>query len=142
MARSTRLEPATLKAALRERGLKATASRIACLRFLAARATPVTHRELSEALARSGHDRATFFRNLNDFVLVGLARRTILGGQWRFERIERDEPNHAHFVCASCGDVTCVRDVHVTFRAARLPHALKAERYEIQLRGTCDRCTP
>ena len=139
--RSIHVELATLKATLRERGLKATASRIACLRYLAEHSSPVTHRELSDALARSGLDRATLFRNLNDLVVVGLARRTIIGGAWHFERRSDDEANHAHFVCEACGEVTCVRGVRVTVRAATAPRALKTERFEIHLSGTCDRCT-
>src|SRR6185295_16238667 len=77
----------TLKAAVREAGLRATPSRIAVLHLLRSAGSPVSHSEVVAKLASQAWDPATIYRNLTDLADVGLARRTDVGDHvWRFRR--------------------------------------------------------
>ncbi|MDI3286692.1 Fur family transcriptional regulator [Polyangium sp. 15x6] len=147
MARST--DPPNideLRSLVRNKGLRATAPRLAVLRRLLAQKTPVSHGDLCAELAPEGWDRATIYRNLIDLTEVGLVRRTDVGDHvWRFELVreggEHDSGTHPHFVCNSCGEVACLPDEIVEVKPARgIPRALRKKGLEIQFRGTCDRC--
>jgi len=135
-----------LRAQLREKGLRATASRVAVLERLQQVTTPVSHAELAAELSPRGWDRATIYRNLIDLTEVGLVRRTDVGDHlWRFElRDESDRhgnDEHPHFVCDACGDILCLPDQVVQIKAARgAPRSLRRKGIQIQLKGRCDRC--
>jgi Fur family ferric uptake transcriptional regulator len=134
-----------LRAQLREKGLRATASRVAVLERLQGATTPVSHAELAAELSPRGWDRATIYRNLIDLTEVGLVRRTDVDHVWRFEL--RDESalhgmvEHPHFVCDACGDILCLPDESVQIKAARgAPRSLRRKGLQIQIKGRCDRC--
>lgn len=135
-----------LRGKLRERGLRATAPRIAVLQTLARHGRPATHAELAAELAGDGWDRATVYRNLVDLTEAGFARRVDMGDHlWRFELIDggavHAEAEHPHFLCDSCGEVACLpRDAVQVTPSARAPRALKKRSFQIQLKGRCDRC--
>jgi Fe2+ or Zn2+ uptake regulation protein len=64
---------------------------------------------------------------------------------WRFEWIGRERHNdaiHPHFICGTCGTVTCLPEDAVSVRVPRgAPRALKKRRgIAVQLRGVCDAC--
>ena len=64
---------------------------------------------------------------------------------WRFEwvRSERHgEAAHPHFICGSCGTVTCLPEDAVSVRVLPgAPRALKKRKgVMVQLRGLCDAC--
>lgn len=132
---------------LRDAGLRATASRVAVLRLLHAAKAPLSHAEVSDALAKDGWDRATLYRNLLDFSKVGLAKRADLGDHvWRFElpsgKHDHDD-HHPHFVCNSCGVVECIADLVLTLpTSAPAPKSIRAREVEVQITGRCDRCGP
>src|ERR1044071_10164046 len=87
----------TLKAAVREAGLRATPSRIAVLHLLRSTGSPVSHSEVVARLASQSWDPATIYRNLTDLADVGLARRTDVGDHlWRFEAITGTHQAGAH----------------------------------------------
>lgn len=79
---------------------------------------PESHADVSEALADKGFDRATIYRNLTELTEAGLVSRVELGDHvWRFE-IKRHgkkgaKEDHPHFLCISCGEVSCLDDVNV-----------------------------
>lgn len=136
-----------LRAELRTAGLRATGPRTAVLRSLHGAPAPVSHGDVAASLAKEGWDRATVYRNLIDLTDAGILRRTDHGDHtWRFELRSREplhvetEP-HPHFMCDSCGDVTCLPDEAVQVVASRgTPKALRKRKYEVQIKGTCDRC--
>ena len=134
-----------LKERLRAAGLRGTSPRIAVLQRLEQLTAPVSHAELHEQLGSTGLDRATVYRNLVDLAEAGLVRRRDLGDHvWRFE-LARGEahggPQHPHFTCVECGDVSCLPDVEVKLVSARgAPRSLQRRAVEVQLRGTCDDC--
>ena len=80
---------------------------------------PKTHAEVCDALADRGFDKATIYRNLTELTDAGMLARVELGDHvWRFELRRQDgagghEESHPHFVCISCGEVSCLDDVTV-----------------------------
>ncbi len=114
--------PATLdaiKAIVRDAGLRCTAARLAVLQHLVKARGPRTHAEVARALADRGFDRATIYRNLTELTEARLVARVELGDHvWRFEP-KRPQPDggkvreHPHFVCTTCGEVSCLDDVEV-----------------------------
>lgn len=80
---------------------------------------PRTHAEVADALADRGFDRATIYRNLIELTEAAILARVDLGDHvWRFELRAHDPAgrhaeSHPHFVCTSCGEVSCLDDVTV-----------------------------
>ncbi|MCC6670902.1 MAG: transcriptional repressor [Planctomycetes bacterium] len=141
--RSEAADVHALRAEVRRAGLRATAARIAILQALRRATAPVSHADMEALFTGRGWDRTTFYRNLLDLARAGLARRTDLGDHtWRFEAVQpgQDGDPHAHFVCGSCGVVECLDDVRISVGKAA-PRALRERHVEIQVRGTCDRCS-
>ena len=140
-----RVEPERLRERIREAGLRCTAARFTVLRFLNEAAAPVTHAEVTTALAEQGFDRATVYRNLIELTEAGILSRVDLGNHiWRFElRDAADHPNdHPHFVCVDCGAVSCLDEVSVTVKRSRGMRAKTLGRItEILLRGHCPACS-
>ncbi len=135
-----------LRSLLRGKDLRATASRLAVLQYLQAQSAPISHAELVLGLAGKGFDRATVYRNLIDLSRVGLVSRADLGDHvWRFEltagRHQASDSAHPHFVCTSCGDISCLPDAGIAIRGSgKVPRSVRSSSYEVQLRGVCDSC--
>lgn len=141
----TRTTPVSeLKTQIREAGLRSTGPRLAVLRHLQEASRPVSHGELSDALAGEGLDRTTLYRNLIDLTEAGLVQRTDLGDHvWRFElkKAGHDSFQHPHFTCTDCGTVKCLPESVLAVKPSRgTPRALAKHQVEIQLRGQCDDC--
>ncbi|MGE5194383.1 MAG: Fur family transcriptional regulator [Deltaproteobacteria bacterium] len=141
--RSSTGEIAALQSLLRGAGLRSTTARIAVLQRLRSAKSPLSHAELADELTPLGLDKATVFRNLTDLTDAGLVVRTELGDHvWRFEAHDRAhgaKGKHPHFVCITCGSVTCLGGV-------KLPPQLTARGKqigsvtEVLLRGYCKSC--
>jgi len=133
--------------AIRERirgvGLRSTAARISVVQHLQSATSPLTHAEIAEQLVPQGFDKATVYRNLIDLTEAGIVSRAELGDHtWRFElRSEGDERDseHPHFVCVSCGLVTCLGDVKIT-PTKKKEWADIADISEVLLKGHCKNC--
>ena len=154
-ADASRLEAA--KARIREAGLRCTAARLAVMDHLGSAGGPRTHAEVSEALASLGFDRATIYRNLTELTEKNLLSRVELGDHvWRFE-IKRPGAHgapgeeHPHFLCTTCGEISCLDDVRVAItpkpRRQAAPSATRATRptrihsvTEVLLKGRCEDC--
>ena len=150
--RASPLALADVRAVLRGVGLRVTVARIAVMEHLRAATGPETHAEVSDALAAEGFDRATIYRNLTELTEAGLVSRVDLGDHmWRFEwrrgeHAGRGE-DHPHFLCTSCGEVSCLDDVKVAITPKKRPAAAaKKEKRdigavtEVLLKGQCGRC--
>jgi Fur family ferric uptake transcriptional regulator len=134
---------AVLQDQIRGAGLRSTSARIAVLQRLRSAKSPLSHAELADKLTPLGLDKATVFRNLSDLTDAGLVVRTELGDHvWRFEihdRTHGEKGRHPHFVCVTCGSVTCLGGV-------KLPPQLTARGKEIGsvteilIRGHCRSC--
>jgi Fur family transcriptional regulator, ferric uptake regulator len=137
---------AELKSLLRSVGLRATAPRLAVLARLVESHTAQTHGDIAAHL-QPELDRATVYRNLMDLTNAGLVHRSDIGDHvWRFEWVGARghvAGSHPHFICGSCGTVTCLPEDAVSVHVSRgAPRALKKRRgVTVQLRGLCDACT-
>ena len=112
---------------------------------------PKTHAEVAAALADRGFDRATIYRNLTELTEARLVSRMELGDHvWRFE-IRRPQAGHGkkdehpHFVCTTCGEVSCLEDVTVAIKPRGRPRAARPDSSihsvtEILLKGRCGEC--
>ena len=143
---------------MRDAGLRCTSARLAVLQHLLAARGPMTHAEVAAALADRGFDRATIYRNLTELTEARLVSRMELGDHvWRFEiRRSRAGPgpqdDHPHFVCTSCGEVSCLDGVQVAItpkpgRSRRGGAGGKPSRgagigsvREVLLKGQCSQC--
>jgi Fur family transcriptional regulator, ferric uptake regulator len=137
---------AVLRSKIRSVGLRSTAPRVAVLEHLQSATTPLSHAEIFDTLADQGFDRATIYRNLADLTEAELLSRTDVGDHvWRFEQ-RRDgprglAPEHPHFMCVDCGEVSCLPGVSVRISATPgIPRAIVARSVAVQLKGQCDRC--
>lgn len=137
---------AELKSLLRSVGLRATEPRLAVLAHLVESHTAQTHGDIATRLELE-LDRATVYRNLMDLTNAGLVHRSDIGDHvWRFEWVGARghlAGTHPHFICGSCGTVTCLPQDAVSVHVSRgAPRALKRRRgLTVQLRGLCDACT-
>lgn len=157
-----------VQARIRGAGLRCTAARVAVLQYLISATGPLTHAEVSEAVGPSkGFDRATIYRNLTELTEAGLVSRVELGDHvWRFElkragHSHTKGEDHPHFLCTSCGEVSCLDDVDVAItlkpgrgkpaggapagrgktakHAAERPQAIRSVQ-EVLLKGKCGKC--
>jgi Fur family ferric uptake transcriptional regulator len=138
---------------IRGAGMRCTPARVAVLHHLETAPGPLTHAEVSESLHHLGFDRATIYRNLTELTEAGLASRVELGDHvWRFEAKRagggHKGDDHPHFVCTTCGEVSCLDDVEVAItprpgvgkRAKREPGGRIGSVTEVLLKGRCEQC--
>lgn len=140
----------TARHLIRDRGLRATAGRVAVLALLMEHGVPMSHAEVFETLRGSQWDRTTIYRNLVDMAEVGILHRSELGDRvWRFEYLadEHDPTSHPHFVCTDCGTVECLTDFNMPPTApardpkeGHVPVSLLQGDVEVTFRGQCDTC--
>jgi Fur family ferric uptake transcriptional regulator len=157
-----------VKSLVRGAGLRCTAARLAVMQHMLGATGPATHAEVSESLADRGFDRATIYRNLTELTEAKLLTRVDLGDHvWRFDAKRHHDghgsgEDHPHFVCTSCGEVSCLDDVTVAIsqRPGKAPadgggkkggkqgakkkagggrQSLPAVT-EVLLKGTCENC--
>ena len=153
--------------------MRCTAARLAVLEQMLNASGPQTHADVSAALDHRGFDRATIYRNLTELTEAKLVTRVDLGDHvWRFEARRHGSGDghghggdHPHFVCTSCGEVSCLDDVNVAItprpgskksvgvesvnagsRTGKKPVAAGGKRQgipsvtEVLLKGTCGNC--
>ena len=153
----------SLRSLIRQAGLRCTVARLAVLEHMLAVPGPQTHAEVSAALDHRGFDRATIYRNLTELTEARLVTRVDLGDHvWRFEARRQGDKggphqgDHPHFVCTTCGEVSCLDDVNVAITprpGAERPVGGGASRRaagskgpglpsvtEVVLKGTCGNC--
>lgn len=130
------------KSLLRQAGLKSTMTRVAVLQQLWAETRPVSHSDLVQSLEHVG-DQATIYRSLVSFVESGLARvASTASGIARYEPIKEGEGSHEvhpHFVCKSCGVVTCLPKSTVTTTVDPLWRE-RLQQAQMQFVGQCTEC--
>lgn len=129
-----------LKGRIRAAGLKWTAARGAVLTALTKAERPLSHAELVDLVASQGFDRATVYRNLMDLTGSGLVARADLGDHiWRFELKEAADAVHPHFMCTTCGAVSCLPEAVIATR--NIAQRASVHRIdEVLLKGACAGC--
>lgn len=145
-----------VRTVVRDAGLRCTSARLAVLQHLVACGGPRTHAEVATALADRGFDRATIYRNLTELTEARLLTRMELGDHvWRFEvrtsQADRNAEEHPHFICTSCGEVSCLDGVDVAITPKPRSAGTGAGRprpggkrigavREVLLKGQCPQC--
>ena len=143
---STKLEKvqAEVRALLKAQGMRATAQRLAVLVVLHEQKAPMPHDEVMGLLSSGLYDKASIWRVLSDLAGVGILRRMDLGDRvWRYElhdacRTVSDD--HPHFLCESCGGVTCLPPLEVRAKDGGMPSALIDANFRIRISGNCGDC--
>lgn len=126
---------------LRDRGLRATAPRLAVLEVLATAEQPLAFSEVAERLEGTDCDPATVYRNLVKLRDAGLAPVVSqAGGLDRYALSSGDGHQHPHFLCDDCGVVTCLPATATPSVTADGPWADAVADAMIQLRGACPDC--
>jgi Fur family transcriptional regulator, ferric uptake regulator len=129
-----------LRLLLAAKGLRVTPGRREVLRVLQAARRPLTHAEVAERIPDGTLDLASVYRNLVKLVEAGLVSRMECGDHlWRYEFLEGA---HAHFLCVSCGVVTCLKQDATPAVSKRAKDAAKAigDVLDILVRGRCRAC--
>jgi len=130
---------------LKAQGLRATAQRLAVLVLLHEQKSPMTHEGVMGLLAPGLYDKASVWRVLSDLSGVGILRRMDLGDRvWRYELHDACRTvnnDHPHFLCESCGDVTCLPPLEVRAKDGSLPKALMDADFRIRISGNCGSCS-
>ena len=133
-----------IRALLKERGLRATTQRVAVLSLLRERRAPVTHEQVMGFLGSSSFDKASIWRVLSDLAGAGIVRRMDLGDRvWRYELYDSRRTvsdDHPHFLCESCGMVTCLPPLEVRTADGSLPAILAGAQFHIRVSGSCGAC--
>ena len=129
---------------LRERNLPITAQRLAVAELLFASDHHLSAEEIADGLGARGTrvGTATVYRTLDVLVESGLVVERDLGeGFLRFEAT-RDEPQHDHLRCISCGRLEVFRDDGVELLAERVAdqHGFDVERQRLVIHGICADC--
>ncbi|MEQ1500963.1 MAG: transcriptional repressor [Myxococcota bacterium] len=100
---------------LRAAGLKRTPARIRILAAIEELSVPVSHAQLVGRPEVAELDPITVYRTLSALESAGLLHRVHgIDGTWRYCAQPHDRPgcpgNHPHFLCTSCGAMTCLLD--------------------------------
>jgi len=129
---------------LRERGLKATPSRLNVMKVLENTAQAYAHADLETLF--SDMDRVTLYRVLNDFEEAGLVHKIIdMDGVTRFALCKHSCPDthhadeHVHFNCQSCHKMFCLENV--SSPVFSIPKGFKALGQNILVYGLCKTCS-
>lgn len=133
-----------VRSLLKQRNMRATASRLAVLVALHEEAGPMTHEQLMEVLPTGGFDKATVWRILADLADNGVLRRMDLGDRiWRYELLDACRSiadDHAHFLCEACGVVSCLPPLEIRAQQGQLPQVLQGADIRVKVTGTCSDC--
>jgi len=135
-----------LREIIREKGLKATPSRIAVLDLFNCDCMPMSVESVLDCLRGSKKpDRATIYRMLDSFVTVGLLKEVYFNdGVIRYESSIGDHSHHHHHaVCVSCGTTKEVEDTAVEKAISGASKKIKGFTlmdHSLEFFGTCDKC--
>lgn len=126
---------------LRVCGERVTPARVAILGQLLDAPNALSHQDLAERLHNIGvqFDRVTLYRVLDWLVAHKLAHK--LAGEdriWRFNAVVNEQHIHPHFHCTTCGKVSCLDAVELSFTA--LPSGYTLQTIDTTLHGTCPTC--
>ncbi len=136
---------------LRNAGLKVTATRVALLQLIGARAQHMSADEITDALHKDGTpvDRVTIYRNLERMLREGLLLADLQPG--RALRVALNtkpgKVHHHHIVCDVCGKVTATESCYLKQNWQLVSEDIRRTTgYELsghlmQYTGTCPSCS-
>ena len=124
-------------------GLRSTRARQEVLKFMLTNGQPLSHQELEKQQALGHMDRVTLYRTLESLHKAGLVRRIRgVDGVWRFCAVPQDSSgcpgNHPHFLCISCGRMTCLKDQVMPW--VSVPDGARVLGKQLLVYGLCPEC--
>lgn len=129
---------------IREKGLKATPSRLDVIKALDKSGLAYAHAELE--LMFKDMDRVTLYRVLNDFEDAGLVHKIVdADGVTRFALCKLSCPDkhhtdeHVHFNCQVCHKMFCLENIHVPH--IKMPPGYKVTSLQTLVYGLCKSCS-
>lgn len=129
---------------LRAGSRKVTGQREAILDVLRRHSSPLTNREIHDALGKTDCDLATIYRNMHTLQSMGLVKRCDFGdGAARFELISDEaHQHHHHLVCNQCSTIVEIEDCFPNEFEEDLAkrHGFSAVTHRLEFFGTCPRC--
>ena len=135
--------PSETESLLKSKKLRQTPLRIRVLeQFLSKAHSAIQIGKLEEDLG--GVDRITLYRTLKTFEKEGIIHKVIDGTQQTKYALclescsTHTQADHAHFLCESCGETTCLADSSI--QEIALPKHYKINKVQIALSGTCANC--
>lgn len=129
---------------LRDRGLKATAPRVAVLDVLIRMKHPGSVQDVMKALPKGSADQATVYRSLEAFVQHGVAHHVDLGkGPASYEFASEDHHHH-HLICTTCGRIEDIDECAVDGIVKRIlkdsSSFARVDSHSFELFGQCNEC--
>mgnify|MGYP000075888061 CR=1 FL=1 len=108
--------------------IKLTTARKAILEILASSSKPLSYEDMKEKISM---DKATFYRNITKFEEENVINSFESNDKKRYFEIQKSP--HAHFICTSCSQITCLKD----------DSYIHLEGYQINniiIKGICPNC--
>lgn len=128
---------------LRRNGLRVTLQRKAVLGLLLKKGSPMSHNEITAALAEP-IDKVTLYRILQALKEASVVHQVQgLDGTWRFCAHDSENEgcpgNHPHFLCVDCGKMTCLYGQ--ALQRVEVPDGIEVEGKQFVVYGLCACCT-
>lgn len=126
--------------------LRSTPCREAVLAQFKAQQHALSQGEIETILSQQ-FDRVTIYRTLKTFLGQGLIHKVLddLGGtkyalckEWCHEGGHAHAHDHVHFKCQTCGQTTCLEDVHIP--SLTLPNNYLKIESNLLIQGICAGC--
>jgi len=127
---------------LHSAGLRATAQRHRTLKVFMEADEPLSPEQAWKSMGASGADRATVYRTVRCLCSADILHHAYTVGRMSYyELADRcgDTACHPHFMCRSCGNVTCF-DYSEAPRGYGVPAGYVVERQRLTLYGLCPGC--
>ena len=117
-----------IKTLCEQHNVKVTNARSSILEVLKNAGAPMNYEQIKEKM-KMPMDKATFYRNIAKFESLGIVHKFESDDRkWYFEL---SSTTHAHFICETCHQITCI-DVNLGEVAGEVK--------SIVLKGTCKDC--
>ena len=131
-----------IESSLREAGLRVTKQRVAVLKLLIGKGSPLSHNEISQLLDEP-LDKVTLYRVLETLKKSGTVHQVQgVDGVWRFCAHEKDVDgcpgDHPHFQCVECGRMFCLTDQRM--QKVDVPDGAAVKGKQFVIYGRCGEC--
>jgi Fur family ferric uptake transcriptional regulator len=93
---------------IKDKNIKLTTARIALLKVLKKADKPLSYEDIKDSVSM---DKATFYRNISKFEEEGILNAFESNDKKRYFELKLKP--HAHFVCLSCNQVECIKDLQI-----------------------------
>jgi Fur family transcriptional regulator, ferric uptake regulator len=122
--------------------LKRTEPRRMVLEILLSASQPRTADEIISAIGKTGPNKVTVYRTLENLVEAGAVHKAFVGERSQYYELADkcgEHQCHPHFVCTDCGKTSCMLDVSVAMLTSP-PAGFMIQRQQVRLEGLCPEC--